>query len=1318
MRNLTILSSTSTPYTDAQAATGVPAPLCVNVTERVAYAVIGDKDDMASLVSIPFGSDTGTSTTYTVQAQLPFSASSCTIAGMQFLMERESVFLALASGDIFVIQVSQSAELDSEQVELVGSVDAGIAAACWSPDEELLVLVTHEDKLLLMTQDFEVLYEFGLAQATEVEEKHVALGWGKKETQYHGKAGKAAALAPQEPVNTQLAAGDDGCVRVSWRGDGAYVAVSFISDGAREIRVFSREGKLHSICEKIKALEHVMAWRPSGRLIAATEKLEHRHDVVFFERNGLRHGEFTLRPSTEAVMSLTWNSDSSIVAVTLVSNTGMGPEVCVELWSDKNYHWYLKQEIRSSVLGDAVSHVVWDTEDPMLLHIAGEHSYTAMRLQSTPAVAQAASEQSISGACVVDGAKLLYTPFAYANVPPPMALHTLTAPSPIAHVAFGAFGDGNDFAALLADGRTVVTYKCAYAATVKEAPPPAPADTASLVDESLIVFRQIAWPAENTLVALGSQQNSSGAKHDVLSVVQIEQGEVVSRAVLNVEDMAFAKAVKLVASPNVNKLLLETADGSVFDVEYTSGLMLSPIASLPEVCIDLDAVSVDGKIEVVGRTERNQLFVGSHLVSAACSSFFMRRDFLLLTTTTHFLRFVPVDTDFAGATVAEDAPAVSKYDETRRRVERGSTIVLASTVGDSVVFQMPRGNLETVRPRALVLSSVRRLLDARSYKAALVLCRVNRIDMNVIFDHIPDKLIGDFAEFVNQVNDPDLLNLFVSGLRDEDVTKSMYTGTKAAGSGVAAEFKVEGKTTKVCRALRPVLQDADAVRYMPTILTTFMCQVPADIPSALKLLAPLSTEERDSALTYLLFLSDVDRVYNAALGLYDLPLALLVAQRSQRDPREYLAALGKLNALPDEEYRRFKIDAQLARASKALEHLYQSYHSSTEGSGFMSESDLWSEIVEFVSDNELYEEAIKLLNGQSRFSDICRLFGDHLVEKREFAQAASAYVLADARTQAVDAFIGSKEWREAMALATDPASALSAQAVHDIAVRASLVLAEHHMFMDAATVLLEYTEEDEDALELLVKGSHWAEALRQTQMRARTDLIETTVLPGIQTAYTSLLEDIEEIREAFDTKLARLTEVRAKPLEVLVNKYMNAALGGENDGSLDNIDVMSDTTSMASRFSTFTATVTNATSRVTGSTARRISKNRRKAERKKVRGKKGSVYEEAYLVDSLAKLIDRVRVHMQGVREMNLALIRFSKQTLACELQDAFALLVGRVLENADWIFDEQRVQMQLGENGIPEPVPMEINEFGLQSQPKHPKPALPTMAWRIRALC
>lgn len=34
--------------------------------------------------------------------------------------------------------------------------------------------------------------------------------------------------------------------------------------------------------------------RPSGNLIASTQEKPNRHDVVFLEKNGLLHGEFTL----------------------------------------------------------------------------------------------------------------------------------------------------------------------------------------------------------------------------------------------------------------------------------------------------------------------------------------------------------------------------------------------------------------------------------------------------------------------------------------------------------------------------------------------------------------------------------------------------------------------------------------------------------------------------------------------------------------------------------------------------------------------------------------------------------------------------------------------------------------------------------------------------------------------------------------------------------------------------------------------------------------------------------------------------------------
>ncbi|KAJ2803433.1 hypothetical protein H4S07_004456 [Coemansia furcata] len=122
----------------------------------------------------------------------------------------------------------------------------------------------------------------------------------------------------------------------------------------------------------------------------------------------------------------------------------------------------------------------------------------------------------------------------------------------------------------------------------------------------------------------------------------------------------------------------------------------------------------------------------------------------------------------------------------------------------------------------------------------------------------------------------------------------------------------------------------------------------------------------------------------------------------------------------------------------------------------------------------------------------------------------------------------------------------------------------------------------------------------------------------------------------------------------------------EAGGTLDNIDVMSDTTSMASMFSTLSATSTKASSYMTGLTALRISKNGHKEERCKICG----IYEVVYLVYSLARHIDSM-------------------------------------IDTAVFVFDEQMMWLHLNANDIPEPVPLEVNEHGLASQPRLPKPCL-----------
>ena len=79
--------------------------------------------------------------------------SSDRVAGIEYLSESESVCLALCGGNILLYNVATS-ELDS-----VGEIEVGVVCMGWSPDQDIVVMVTGEHKLVLMTKDFDVLTE-------------------------------------------------------------------------------------------------------------------------------------------------------------------------------------------------------------------------------------------------------------------------------------------------------------------------------------------------------------------------------------------------------------------------------------------------------------------------------------------------------------------------------------------------------------------------------------------------------------------------------------------------------------------------------------------------------------------------------------------------------------------------------------------------------------------------------------------------------------------------------------------------------------------------------------------------------------------------------------------------------------------------------------------------------------------------------------------------------------------------------------------------------------------------------------------------------
>lgn len=104
-------------------------------------------------------------------------------------------------------------------------------------------------------------------------------------------------------------------------------------------------------------------------------------------------------------------------------------------------------------------------------------------------------------------------------------------------------------------------------------------------------------------------------------------------------------------------------------------------------------------------------------------------------------------------------------DERCRSIERGGRLVTAMPTNMSLVLQMPRGNLETIFPRAMVVAGIRRLVDEKNYGRAFSYCRSQRVDMNILYDHRPEQFLSSVALFLDQLNDVAYIDLFLSSLR-------------------------------------------------------------------------------------------------------------------------------------------------------------------------------------------------------------------------------------------------------------------------------------------------------------------------------------------------------------------------------------------------------------------------------------------------------------------------------------------------------------------------------------------------------------------------
>lgn len=291
------------------------------------------------------------------------------IVGLEFLALNNELCIATVDGEVIVYNLHQTSD------ESVTFCDGGLKAMSWSHDQEVVVFVTKANSLVVMNSAYDPIAEINLLDENFGDEAFINVGWGKKETQFHGTEGKQAAHKKPDEIPIENVDTLDQRVSIVWRGDDEYFVVSFIGGNGRMFKVFDKEGKLKFTSEKLTGLEAPIDWRPTGNWIAIPHRLPNKYTIALFEKNGLRHREIVLpfQKCDENVEKLLWSSDSEVLAIYSEHDNGS----TIYLYTICNYHWYQKQTLQ---FDGKCQMIQWDNNytEGKSLHVIEQNSRYSM----------------------------------------------------------------------------------------------------------------------------------------------------------------------------------------------------------------------------------------------------------------------------------------------------------------------------------------------------------------------------------------------------------------------------------------------------------------------------------------------------------------------------------------------------------------------------------------------------------------------------------------------------------------------------------------------------------------------------------------------------------------------------------------------------------------------------------------------------------------------------------------------------------------------------------------------------------------------------
>ncbi|XP_055610784.1 elongator complex protein 1 [Uranotaenia lowii] len=1116
------------------------------------------------------------------------------VVGLEHLSQSDMVCVATEGGEVMLVP-SQNEKIVYDPDCATFCCD-GLRAMAWSPSQEIVVFVDSNLKVVTMNADYDTIGEVNLKENTFGDREFMSVGWGKKETQFHGSEGKEAA-SRNKKEEEQMGHVDletvDQSVVVSWRADGELFAVGFAGPFGRAFKVLNREGALQFTSEKCFGLETPLAWKPSGSWIAMPQVVKETYVMALFEKNGLRHREFELpfRREEWSVTGLHWSNDSDVLVVQTSKNdqTLHG----LYFYVITNYEWNVKQylEYDSKILFTG-----WDMKYSVgrTLHVVldyGQYEVSRWDFRIDHSVGKDSSDAAI--VAVIHDCTLKLTNFRGAVVPPPMCSYPLNNPHRVNAVSFLRVSDekldsnclfvvdyanrGYFYKPVFSDGPIKILQKMQM--------------LGNPIEMGSGHFSHWTWVTKD-LVAVMDEYNCVN-----LFTLANKNGETV----IKTQDKIRIHETPIICMEAVDHetILFFGNDGSVYRLIIPDALVEEQ-CNLPEFCDQMYIRLIgDEHFKVYALRKRQNLYVDDQKVASNVTSMFLTEQYLLFTTISE-LKFLDLQTD----TVVDE-----------RRIERGAKLVIVVPGTSRTIFQLPRGNLEAVAPRVLSLRILFDQLDNLEYPKAFETIRRERINLNVIVDHNPELFLANIDHFINSIPEKSWLNIFITELQNQDVCRDMYSSTyRYLKTKPAIPYKMENKVEFLCdRMLQALQKGPQELSLLYPIVT---CHVKkGNLEVVLRIIWKNKQVDKsgtaEKLLKYLLYMVDVNKLFNEALGMYDFGLVLFVATQSQKDPKEYLPFLNELKQL-DENYRKFRIDCHLKRYEKAIEHIAL----------YRDDDEKFNEALQVIVIHGLYAKAINCYRGITKYyQQICAKYGDNLRQSNKQLEASLMYEKAGDLHQAIASARNGVEWERCMKLA----SMASFSEEDTIKLVNSLIpaLTEAGNYEAAAKLARDWLKNSRLAVDILLKDNLFEKALTEAHFAVNDQMymelkftfneeIKQVIFKSLQQYLQTLAGKLAEEQAEFLKYKNRLQVVRVER----ANKKVEPNVEEDDGRDVEDCDLYSDASTVAS------SQRSNSSGR--SGKSHLSSKNRRKHERKLFNLKEGNPYEDIALVNVLHGLVHKI----------------------------------------------------------------------------------------------